>query len=92
MKNICISIIIACLGLMAASCGGADNVRACNDWVAKTSCGVTDISTMIDCNVYSETTCDIADYFDCLTTNTTCEMDVIDVTGWAGCAAKAVCD
>ena len=71
-----------------------DNVKACNDWLESISCGSTDFSTMVDCSVYDGYNCDVADYFTCLTENTTCDetTGIPDIAGWAGCADKAQCD
>ena len=79
------------LVLAASGCAGKNNVESCNKWVKATSCGSTDISSLVNCNLYKDTTCDISAYFDCLTANTKCTNNVIDVTGWAGCASKAQC-
>jgi len=72
----------------------ADNVGACEDYVAAVNCG--DIDVGIDCSIYKDLDCDISDYFDCLTDNLTCE----DMGGtkvltpgpdYASCASKANC-
>lgn len=78
-------------GLSLTGCG-TDNVGACNDWVAATKCGSTDISSLVNCDLYKDTECDISAYFDCLTENTKCENDTLDATGWGTCASKAVCE
>ena len=81
-------------GLVACANAGEANVAACEDWVASMECGDTDYSTLVTCSSYSETTCDISEYFDCLSDNTTCDEDlgVADTTGWADCTDLAVCE
>lgn len=73
---------------------GFDNVAACEDWLDAVSCGSYDFSTAVDCNLYEETLCDIADYFDCLTDNTSCDdtLGIPDTTGWASCSNLALCE
>ncbi len=80
--------------VFAAGCGGVDNVTACEDWLAAVSCGEYDFSTSVDCSVYGETECDIADYFTCLTDNTVCdeETGVPDMSGWGSCTSYASCE
>lgn len=86
-------VLFGVFALSIAGCG-ADNVAACEDWIDSTSCGSTDVSTLIDCNIYEETSCDIADYFDCLTDNTSCDeaTSMVDTTGWTSCLSLAQCD
>lgn len=84
-------------GLATAACQQDEfnNVAACEEWVDSVSCGDTDVSTLIDCDIYADTTqCDIADYFDCLTDNTTCDEEngIIDVSAWTSCVSLASCD
>ena len=93
MRNFAILGVVA---MMAAGCGnvGKKNVEACDDWLASMACGDTDFSGLIDCGVYEETTCDVSDYFTCLSDNTTCDEDagIADTTGWADCVSKASCE
>lgn len=85
-------ILSAALGaLMLSACGGPDNVGACKRWLSSASCGNTDFSTMVNCEVYKDTSCDIAPYFDCLTANTKCQNGTADTSGWTQCASKAQC-
>ena len=84
-------VATATLALGLAACGGTDNVAACNDWLEASSCGETDFSQFVNCSAYENTSCDISDYFDCLTTNTTCTDGVADTSGWSACAAEATC-
>ncbi len=73
---------------------GYDNVQACEEWVGSFSCGDYYLSGVVDCSVYSETVCDVSDYFDCLAENTDCDEDlgIVDTTGWTSCADLASCD
>ncbi len=81
-------------GMNAPMSTGAQNVAACEEWLASMSCGDTDYSTLVSCDAYEEITCDVSDYFDCLTENTTCDEDlgVADLTGWTVCTDYAVCE
>ncbi len=79
------------VGLLAG-CGGHDNVAACEEWVKSVSCGNVDVSTMVQCKTYENTTCDISPYFDCLSTNTKCSNGQLDSSGWMQCASKATCN
>ena len=91
-------LVVLVAGLIFVGCGddddAADNVGACEDWVAAMECGDFDITQYIDCAIYEETACDISDYFDCLTDNTTCDeaTGMLDMTGWGECVSKAQCD
>ncbi len=86
-------LILSVLGLTACGSVGDKNVSACEDWLASMSCGDTDFSTLVSCDVYQDTTCDVSDYFTCLTDGTTCDeaTGVADMTGWADCATLATC-
>jgi len=81
------------LGFGAVACTGPDNVASCNEWLESASCGDFDFSASVDCSVYENTDCDISEYFECLTANTSCDegTGVPDVSGWGQCAAKATC-
>jgi hypothetical protein len=73
-------ISLAVVGLVA--CGGAakKNVAACEDFIASLDCGAFDFSSIYPdgfCeDTYGETTCDISEYFTCLTDGATCENDI----------------
>jgi len=90
--------ILCCLvALNGMACGASfDNHKACTDWLAKASCGDFDFSKVVSCDAYKQvTTCDISEYFKCLTDNTKCN-DVAgkktpDTSGYATCASKAQC-
>lgn len=87
-------VILSALALAACGNTGKKNVEACEDWLAATTCGDYDFSTSVSCSVYEDYDCDVADYFDCLTDNTTCDEStgIPDVTGWADCATLASCE
>ena len=54
---------------------GELNVAACEGYVASLDCGGFDFSTIYGegfCDGYAETTCEIAEYFDCLTEGAEC--------------------
>ncbi|MEQ1501743.1 MAG: hypothetical protein ABMB14_05905 [Myxococcota bacterium] len=79
-------------------CGGAGkkNVTACEDYVASLACGDFDVTSLYGddfCSAYEETTCDISEYFNCLTDSVACDdaTSVLTVDA-AGCASKAVCE
>ena len=78
--------------LSLSGCGSYDNVAACEAWVETMTCGETDFSTLVVCSNYEAIECNIADYFDCLTENYSCDMGVADTAGWAACSALAVCE
>lgn len=84
--------LVKCTPGITLSVGGLDNVGACNAWVEATKCGSTDIASLVNCDLYKDTDCNISGYFDCLVQNTKCENDVLDATGWGSCASKAVCE
>jgi hypothetical protein len=95
MKKLTLACVWA-LGLVAgglSGCGGPDNVQACEDWIDTVSCGDTDFHQYVNCDIYGDTDCDIADYFDCLTDNTTCDetTGTADTSNWSTCATKATC-
>lgn len=86
------NLLLASLALALSACG-YDNVGACEDWVASMECGDYDYSSVVDCSVYEDYNCDVADYFDCLTDNTTCDdaTGVADMSGWTECTSLAAC-
>lgn len=92
-STLAIVLLMAVMTFCIGGCG-ADNVVACEDWIDEMSCGSTDFSALVDCNIYEETSCDIADYFGCLSDNTTCDeaTGMTDTMGWASCASLALCD
>jgi hypothetical protein len=92
-------LVLAFLSLVTvAGCGGGgssfDNVEACKTFETKVKCGSVDISQSVDCDVYANTTCDIAPYFDCLATKYVCvdgQYDTSKLATASDCASKAVC-
>ena len=92
------SVLVASVScLLFAGCAAPDNVATCEDWVTTVSCGDSfDVGTMVDCDVYANTTCDIADYFTCLSDNFACDETTdpwtADTSAWADCAPQATCE
>ncbi len=86
------SSLLALVGLVG--CQSADNVASCESWLDAVSCGEYDFSTAVDCSIYEDVECDISDYFDCLTDNTTCDeaTGIPDTSGWTSCTDLATCD
>lgn len=85
--------VLTSLLFLTTSCSeDFNNEAACQDWIDAFSCGDTDISSSVDCSLYADVDCDVSDYFNCLTENTTCEMGVVDITGWSACYNLATCD
>lgn len=87
-----------CLPLLLVGCGN-DNEAACKDYVQKVQdCGGAFAATYSEswCEAYSETSCDIADYFDCLGdalgTCSNGNFGEADATALSACASKAACD
>lgn len=75
----------------SADGSSVDNVAACEAFVDTVSCGDVDLSQFLDCDIYADTVCDIADYFDCLSDNTSCTDGVFDNSQWPSCADLATC-
>jgi hypothetical protein len=84
-------VLGALLAMAATACGAPDNVGACKQWLSNISCGSYDFSQFMSCESYRDLSCDITEYFDCLTANTKCNDGVPDNSGWTGCASKAQC-
>ena len=80
--------------VLLAACGGPDNVAACQAYVDKVNtldC-YQGASFAFDCSMYDQASCDISEYFDCLTSNTKCDASgVPDVAGTTECVSKAAC-
>lgn len=98
MKRLSVLFLASMLAVVVGACGGsagADNVAACKSWVESAKCGAVDPSTQgVDCNAYENTTCDISEYFDCLTPKYSCVNGMYDTTKLATsgeCASKATC-
>ncbi len=71
--------------------GSADNVAACNALIEELACGGFDLSTAIDCSLYADHPCDIAEYFDCVRDAFTCTDGVPDASGIVDCTNLATC-
>lgn len=85
-----------CVDPGSASGGGndgsdIDNVAACEAWADGVSCGDANVSDYIDCNMYANLSCDVSDYFDCLTDVTMCTDGVLDNARWPECVELASC-
>lgn len=63
--------------------GSTNNVAACEAFLDNLPCALPE--GVLDCSVYAEVACDVTDYLDCLTDNSSCTNDMIDVAGWANC-------
>jgi hypothetical protein len=87
--------VLALSLLLLAGCG-TDNVEVCEDWAATVSCGDFDASTAITCSVYERETCDLTEYFTCLTDNLQCDESTdpatANVDGWEDCWDLDDCD
>ena len=71
----------------------ANNVAACEAFLDSLECAELPGGTpLVDCSTYQEVVCDISDYLDCLTDNTTCTDGVPDASQWADCASLATGD
>lgn len=84
----------ALIALALSACGGADNVAACKRWKEAVKCGTSSAVDAINCEAYANTTCDISDYFDCLSTAYVCmngQYDSSKLGNASACASKAVC-
>jgi hypothetical protein len=94
MKKL-IPLFVSVIASGLIGCGSpVDNVAACEDFVKKVKCGSIDITNQVDCSTYGATTCDISEYFNCLSTKYVCSNGMYDTTKLASageCAAKAVC-
>ncbi|MBL9008397.1 MAG: hypothetical protein JNJ46_29320 [Myxococcales bacterium] len=86
-------LFVPALSLLA--CGGPDNVKACNDWKAAAKCGTSTAALdAVSCDAYKNTSCDISEYFKCLTPLYVCTGGMYDTAKLAmasTCASKAVC-
>lgn len=99
MKGIRYLLGIVAIAAMSA-CSSADNVGACEGYVSQINSlecfGGAQLDPMTTCSGYESTSCDISEYFDCLTENTQCMdvggVSVPDTSGTASCAALARCD
>ncbi len=83
--------LLCAVAVFAVACGGPDNVAACEEWVDSMSCGTTNFAAAANCEAFESTTCDISEYFECLSSHTTCTDGTPDMSGWAQCVSKASC-
>ena len=82
MKKFVLALgILSTLGFLGAfqpGCGGPDNVASCKD-VYATINGLKCIGmAKIDdsaCDAYEKTTCDVSEYFDCVSSHYKCKDD-----------------
>lgn len=86
-----VSVIVSAL----VGCGSSvDNVASCEEFVKKVKCGSVDITKQVDCSTYGATTCDISEYFNCLSTKYVCSNGMYDTSKLATaseCGTKALC-
>lgn len=86
---------VAAVGFLAACPGpGEANAAACKDFIAKLKCGTQDYTSSYNCDAYKNTTCDISDYFECLTPKYECVNNQFDTTKLgtvSECTSKATC-
>jgi hypothetical protein len=80
------------LGLpLLLSCNhGKRAVEACEELAETLECGDTDFYSVLDCNGYADTECNIVRYFDCLEDNFECTDGVASLGG--DCNVLAECD
>jgi hypothetical protein len=69
------------------------NVAACQAWLDDIACGSWDPKSdgSVDCSAYGELSCNVSPYFNCLSDETECIDDVVDISGWGDCASEAEC-
>jgi hypothetical protein len=70
--------------------GAIDNVAACEDFVDAWDCGDIDVAQFVMCSAYENVTCDVADYFQCLADETTCDISSL-MSAVNSCASLASC-
>lgn len=70
-----------------------DNGTACRKFVDSVQCGTYDASSSIRCGEYETAECALADYFDCLSQNWSCDpaSGKVDTSDWSRCASLATC-
>lgn len=71
--------------------GSFDNVAACNALVDELVCGDADLAMYIDCSLYADDPCDVADYFDCVREMVNCVDGVFDASQLMACAELGTC-
>ena len=94
-KSLAGVLIVAGAALLWSGCAGPDNAAACQAYIDKVntlSC-FKGAAFTFDCSAFDNTTCDISDYFNCLTDNTKCDaMGIPDQSGTVSCTSKASCN
>jgi hypothetical protein len=91
MKN---AVFASMLLLVACGSDDPDNVGACREFVEAVECGTSNVSAQYPCENFASTTCDIADYFDCLADKYVCVNGMYDSAKLAmvtECAPLASC-
>jgi len=98
MKKVFAILLVSVFAFAMVACGdddggsSVDNVAACQD-LEETLNGLAcaeGYDWALSCDGYDGTTCDYADYFQCLEDNTTCtdtDPSYPDLTGWGDCVA-----
>ena len=76
----------------ASEGGSADNVTACEALIEELECGEFDLTSVLDCSLYADYPCDIADYFDCIREAFECTDGVPDTNGLLECNDLASCE
>ena len=79
-KMMALFALVAMTGLFAVACGGADNVGACEDYIAHVEgleCLPDGYDSGFSCDTYDGIDCDYTEYFTCLTDGITCDGDTI---------------
>lgn len=69
-----------------------DNVAACEALIDDFSCGDVDLGMYVDCDVYADLPCDVADYFACVDEEVVCTDGVLDASTLMECVPLATCD
>lgn len=72
--------------------GTFDNVTACNALVDELVCGDADLAMYVDCSLYADYPCDVADYFDCVREMVTCVDGAFDASQLMACAELGTCE
>ena len=92
MKRIAIALCILLMGVVVAT-RRPSTIAACEDWLDSMECGSYDFTSQVDCKQFESATCDLSDYFECLTDNTRCDeaKSLPDVSAWNTCMSKSKC-
>ena len=71
--------------------GPVSNAAACEALLEDLTCGDFDFGQLIDCSIYTDDTCSLADYFECLGDALACTDGAPDTAKIAECADLAAC-